>query len=375
MAVSEPAFISATEVVPDSGETHIRLSIQAPPGTRLRVVVETVIGPGDALPAGQQPVVLAGISRPTWPTPVPAVAAAPRALPRPARGNPRLARLQHDLAAALAGLRARDGLLPLTLFVLATVVYDVTRFVGLAQFPIYFFTDEAIQTVQAARFIANGLRDSAGHFFPTYFENGAYYNLSVSVYAQVLPYLAFGKSIAVTRGVSAMISLFGAVVVSLTLKNIFHAKWWWLGTLLLAVTPAWFLHSRTAFEVVIMVALYAGFLYFYLLYRVLPAALPAAVAAVWGAGVLQLQRRAVDRGGHRAAAAPYRLALPLGQAAHGVPGAGHAGRGGAALPALRAAAARRGEAAPAAAGFLPGAGRPDAAARSWPSLGASMCSG
>jgi hypothetical protein len=270
LVITEPTLLTTTEVVPETGETHIRLSIQAPPGTRLRVTVETLIGPGGQVvqPAmADQPVVLAGVARPSWPAAAPAPAFKPRPLALPAPANPRLARLRYDLAAVIAGLRARDALLPLALFVLAAILYDVTRFTGLAQFPIYFFTDEAIQTVQAARFVANGLRDSADHYFPTYFENGAYHNLSVSVYAQIVPYLIFGKSIAVTRGVSAMLSLFGGVAASLILKNIFHARWWWLGLLLLAVTPAWFLHSRTAFEVVIMVALYAGYLYFYLLYR------------------------------------------------------------------------------------------------------------
>ena len=37
--------------------------------------------------------------------------------------------------------------------------------------------------------------------------------------------------------------------------------------LVLAITPAWFLHSRTAFETVMMVSFYACFLCAYLLYR------------------------------------------------------------------------------------------------------------
>ena len=39
---------------------------------------------------------------------------------------------------------------------------------------------------------------------------------------------------------------------------------WWIGTLLLTATPAWFLHSRTAFERVVAASFYAWFLFFYL---------------------------------------------------------------------------------------------------------------
>lgn len=155
----------------------------------------------------------------------------------------------------------------LLLFLLSLAVYLLTRLIRLPDFPIYFFSDEAIQTQHAADLISNCFRDLEGVFLPTYFENGGQYNLSLSVYAQVLPTLLFGKSIWVTRGVSVVISLIAAVALGLTLKTIFKVRFWWLGTLLLAVTPAWFLHSRTAFETVMMTSLYAGFIYFYLQYR------------------------------------------------------------------------------------------------------------
>jgi hypothetical protein len=83
----------------------------------------------------------------------------------------------------------------------------------------------------------------------------------------VIPTLLFGKSVWVTRGTSVLLSLIAAVSLGLTLKHSFHSRRWWLGPLLLAAIPAWFLHSRTAFETVLMASLYAGFLYFYLRYR------------------------------------------------------------------------------------------------------------
>ena len=56
------------------------------------------------------------------------------------------------------------------LFVLGLAVYLLTRLNGLADWPIYFFTDEAVQTVMAEDFLHNGLRNYAGEFLPTYFS-------------------------------------------------------------------------------------------------------------------------------------------------------------------------------------------------------------
>ena len=157
--------------------------------------------------------------------------------------------------------------LEVTLFGLAIAVYLLTHLVGLTRFPIYFFSDEAIQTVAAANLVRDNLRDEEGTFLPTYFKNGPYYNLSTSVYAQVLPYLIFGKSVFTTRGTSVLISLLAAISISLMLRNIYNVPYWWAGVLLLSIVPAWFLHSRTAFETVLFVSFYALFIYAYLLYR------------------------------------------------------------------------------------------------------------
>ncbi len=153
------------------------------------------------------------------------------------------------------------------LFLLGIAVYLLTRLIGLAEFPIYFFTDEAIQTQQAADLVTRGFRDGAGVFLPTYFENGGQFNLSLSVYAQLIPTLIFGKHVWVTRGTAVVLTLVAAVSLGLTLKAAFKSRTWWLGPLLLATIPAWFLHSRTAFETTLMVSFYAAFLTFYLRYR------------------------------------------------------------------------------------------------------------
>ncbi|MBG0788191.1 MAG: glycosyltransferase family 39 protein [Anaerolineaceae bacterium] len=153
------------------------------------------------------------------------------------------------------------------LFLLGIAVYLFTRLIRLADFPIYFFTDEAIQTQQAADLVTRGFRDGAGIFLPTYFENGGQFNLSLSVYAQLIPTLIFGKHVWVTRGTAMLLTLGAAVSLGFTLKEAFKSRTWWLGPLLLAAVPAWFLHSRTAFETTLMVSFYAAFIYFYLRYR------------------------------------------------------------------------------------------------------------
>lgn len=156
--------------------------------------------------------------------------------------------------------------LPIILFVFAAGIYLSSRTIGLADFPIYFFTDEAIQTVSAVDLVRNGFYGPDKIFLPTYFPNGSYWNLSLSVYAQVLPYLLFGKAVFVTRFTSLLLSgLIVLVLVKALRKTIGQRAWWGL-ILFLAVTPTWFLHSRTAFETVLFSGFYGGFLGAYLLY-------------------------------------------------------------------------------------------------------------
>ena len=157
--------------------------------------------------------------------------------------------------------------LAMWLFIVAMAMYLVTRLIGLTKFPIYFFTDEAVQSLSMMDLIKNGYRDPAGMLFPTYFVNGDYYNLSVSAYLQWLPVLLFGKSAVATRATSVFVTLLAAISVGLMLRDVFKLKFWWTGTLFLSITPAWFLHSRTAFETAEFVAFYAGALCAYLYYR------------------------------------------------------------------------------------------------------------
>ena len=179
------------------------------------------------------------------------------------------------------------------LLLLAMFVYLAVRLIRLVDYPIWFFADEAIQTVLAADFVRDGLRDFHGHLFPTYFLNVYGYNENLTVYVQVIPYLLFGKSVFVTRAVSVLVTAFGALAVGLTLRHIFRLRLPWAGILLLSAAPAWFIHSRTAFETTHMATCYAWFLYCYLRYRsgsprALYAALVFAAATFYTTGAGQI---------------------------------------------------------------------------------------
>lgn len=230
-------------------ERH-ELSLSVEPGTRVRITIDI----GREIVEGKVPLTVR--LEPASPAPSQALASSlPESRPTPIS-------VGHDAATP-----ARSHGLATWLFVLALAVYLVTRLIGLTRFPIYFFTDEAVQTQSIAELIGNGYRDSTGTLFPAYFRNGEYYNLGTSVYLQWLPYVLFGQSAVATRATSGLVTLLAAVAIGIVLRDVFKLKYWWTGTLLLSITPAWFLHSRTAFETAEFVALYAGAFCAYLLYR------------------------------------------------------------------------------------------------------------
>ncbi len=147
-------------------------------------------------------------------------------------------------------------------------LYALTRFLGLERYPIYFFCDEAIQANLARDLLANGMRNADGVLLPPYFFNAEKWSLSLSVYIHVISSALFGShSIFTTRATSVVVSSLALIAVALSLRVVFQSRFWWMGPLSLTIAPAWFIHSRTAFETVMMVAFYACFLCFYLLYR------------------------------------------------------------------------------------------------------------
>lgn len=157
--------------------------------------------------------------------------------------------------------------LPWILFGGAMLVYAVTRLVALDKFPIYFFADEAIETVLARQLVENGLRTRAGQWFPVFFDTYGFQNPLISVYIQVIATTLFGVSVTASRAGPAFVTCLAAGAISLILKLIFKIRYWWAGVLVLGIIPAWFLHSRTVFETAMMTSFYIGFILCYLLYR------------------------------------------------------------------------------------------------------------
>jgi len=281
---SKPIETSSSAAGPGSGSdvTRVHLAVKLAPGTRLRVTIESQTQDGQTLSSRSFEYQGGSASE----TRVELPAALPPAAPMPAAA-PLLDRVRNGLRGLFAAVPApstppkassvRTPPLRATLtaalqqtgwgFWIALGVYLATRLIALSDFPMYFFTDEAVQTILASDFLRDGLRNYNHELLPTFFYNVYQYNLSVSVYLQVIPTLLFGKSVAVTRGVPALFSLIPAVTGGLALKQFFNSRYPWLAVLMLSIMPAWLLHSRTAFETSLAVSFYAGFLYFYLRYR------------------------------------------------------------------------------------------------------------
>jgi hypothetical protein len=180
----------------------------------------------------------------------------------------RLLQATVNLVEALLGWLPPRLPLGTLLFALGMVLYLFTRLYRLTDFPIYFFGDEAAQAVRRAP-AAERIQRPSGIWFPVYIQAAASrWTPLLPMYFHVLSLNLFGKSVFVTRATSALLSLLAGVSVSLALKYGFKARYWWAGILLVGLTPAYFLHSRTAFETAITTAFYGAFVLFYLLYRV-----------------------------------------------------------------------------------------------------------
>jgi len=258
---------------------EVHLSVEVPPGTKVRVTVgKAVTGQKKAAAAKTHDQVFEVPQEPEPRSSADTAAGTGRVrLPAISTGQFRafadslgsgLQSLGERIPRALGDGEFRRGLLgPAGWMALSLAVYLIVRLYDLASYPVYFFTDEAVQTVLAADLVQAGFRDFLGHYLPTYFQNVYEFNLSLSVYAQVLPFMIFGKSVFVTRATAVLLTLPGAAAIGLSLRDVLHARYPWIGILLLSCTPAWFLHSRTAFETSLMVSFYACFLYCYLLYR------------------------------------------------------------------------------------------------------------
>jgi len=155
----------------------------------------------------------------------------------------------------------------LWLFVGALLVYYLLRLIHLADFPIFFFTDEAVHTMLAYDLVKSGFVGLSGEFLPTFFKSGSTFNAGFPVYLQVLPVVLGIRSVFTTRFISASVTLLAAAGIGLIYEKIYNNRRGWLAVLVLSIIPAWFYHSRTAFETVEAVSFYTIFLLGYIRYR------------------------------------------------------------------------------------------------------------
>ena len=105
------------------------------------------------------------------------------------------------------------------LFAGSGLVYLLIHLIGLLDFPIYFFCDEAASMMRAIDFLSNSFHDFRGDFFPTFFQNGGQFCLGTSVYLQVIVYFLLGKSEWIVRFITVLISLVAVLWLALILKR------------------------------------------------------------------------------------------------------------------------------------------------------------
>lgn len=283
----------SNQIPTDEFLSHVTISADLPPGSRVRVTLEALSdeAPDEVNEVGEsaQSVILVGAdsSNEQAQVAVPLQAASSTRSSRQASYSRRLYAAGDASGKVLTRLAASWRWdLPTILFVLALIIYLFTRLYRLLDYPIYFFSDEAMQSLFAERLIKNDFMDTINKIrFPLYVEvDGGRWSPLLPIYLHALTLTLFGKTAFVTRATSAIFTLLAVLSVSMILKQVFRVRFWWLGALLLAVTPAWFLHSRTAFETAIATSLYAVFLWLYFLYRtskpkaIFPATLCAAAA-------------------------------------------------------------------------------------------------
>ena len=140
------------------------------------------------------------------------------------------------------------------LFALSLIVYLSVRLIGLTDYPGFITFDEVNPTLLASDFLRDGYRNYNGEFFPAFFPNMDKYSLGTTVYIQLLTLLLFGRSALAVKLTSVLFGLIGALGLTLALRNIFRLRYWWAGLLVLSLLPAWFHHSRTAYETVFAVS-------------------------------------------------------------------------------------------------------------------------
>jgi hypothetical protein len=152
-------------------------------------------------------------------------------------------------------------------FALSLFVALAVGLSGLDRFPIFFLGDEAVESVRAASTLRDHFRDEFDDLLPAFFKNEQTFNLGITTYVHMIPYEAFGHSIAATRGTEVVFAVAALAAVGLLLREGFGLEFWWIGVLAIATIPGWFLHTRMAFGIPIAIGFFAWFVFFYVRYR------------------------------------------------------------------------------------------------------------
>ena len=89
--------------------------------------------------------------------------------------------------------------------IVSLIIFTITRTVEIDKFPIYFFCDEAFHQIYAQALLDNGFRDSRGVLLPLYIEKASNrWVPQITLYLYMLPVLIWGKSVVLTRLVTAI---------------------------------------------------------------------------------------------------------------------------------------------------------------------------
>ncbi|GAP17186.1 ArnT family glycosyltransferase [Levilinea saccharolytica] len=174
--------------------------------------------------------------------------------PEPGPNSVRIRRQAARTAGRLAGLRAawarwnvyRLPYREKALFRLGLGFCALMLLLFLPSFPVSFTAVEALPSLSAEYLLKSGLRGPEGDFLPAFFRVDGQYTLGLGAYLQFLAVFLLGKSVFLARALTALVSLAGAAALSWAWRDALHVRTWWLIPWLLAVTPAWFLHSRAA---------------------------------------------------------------------------------------------------------------------------------
>ncbi|MCP4402269.1 MAG: hypothetical protein GY801_33815 [bacterium] len=104
-----------------------------------------------------------------------------------------------------------------------------------------------------------------GAQWPFFFQGLGSYSHAVSVYFNIPSIILFGLNEFSVRLTTAAISLLGVGAVYALVRYVYKMDSAWVTFAVFAISPLWFLHSRTGFEYVMATSFFLAFGLFYIL--------------------------------------------------------------------------------------------------------------